>query len=234
MLGDGLVDAVWTDPPYGVAYEGKTADALTIENDGRDLWKLEVLLEEAFTAGLAHCKPGAAWYVAAPPGPATLAFATVLARLKLWRQTLVWVKHTFALGHSDYHYRHEVVYAGYGPPAKGRRGRGSAGWYGPNNADSVFEVNKPSRNGEHPTMKPVELIVRQLENSTAPGHLVADPFAGSGSTLIACHGIGRVARLIELDPRYCDVICRRYEEHTGTVPVLERTGKPVSFVGKAG
>lgn len=219
------VDAVWTDPPYGVDYVGKTSDALKIENDGRDLIELEGLLRAVFERACAFVKPGAAFYVAAPPGPATLPFAKVLTDAGLWRQTLVWVKNTFALGHSDYHYRHEVIYVGYAEGG-GRRGRGGHGWYGPNNEDSVIEVPKPARNAEHPTMKPVELIERCLANSTTQEMIVADPFGGSGSTLIACERMGRRARVIELDPRYVDVICERWQRHT---PVRADTGEPVDF-----
>lgn len=95
--------------------------------------------------------------------------------------------------------------------------------------DTVWEFPRPRRNREHPTMKPVDLIVRALDVSSAKGALVLDMFGGSGSTLIACHSAGRVARLVELDPKYCDVICRRYQEHTGTVPVLESSGEAVDF-----
>lgn len=231
LLPDGeTVDAVWTDPPYGVDYVGKTADELTISGDSRDQDTLGGLLTGVFTLALERCEPGAAWYVAAPAGPATLAFASVLAELGVWRQTLVWVKDRFVLGHSDYHYRHELLYMGYGPPGAGRRGRGGAGWYGPNNADTVLEVPRPARSAEHPTMKPVELVTMCLDNSTVAGQLVADPFAGSGSTLIACHHTGRIGRLVERDRRYADVVCRRWQRHTGVPPVLASTGDPVDFV----
>jgi site-specific DNA-methyltransferase (adenine-specific) len=254
LLGDDRPVGVWTDPPYGVNYVGGTKDALTIKNDGHDIVALESLLRLAFSAALEKVAPGAVFYVAAPAGPQTLAFGKVLTDLKLWRQTLVWVKNTFVLGRSDYHYQHEMIYAGeaeaeaaagegdevvevvdhdalyYGFAAGGgRRGRGSAGWYGPNNASTVLEFPKPAANKVHPTMKPVDLIVACLENSTPNGGIVADPFGGSGSTLIACHMAGRVGRLIELDPRYVDVICRRYQEVTGIVPVLEATGKSRDF-----
>jgi hypothetical protein len=219
--------------PYGVEYVGKGRDALTINNDGRDLGQLEDLLAESFGATTTSSAPGAAVYVAAPAGPATLPFAKVLADLGWWRQTLVWVKDAFVLGHSDYHYRHEVIYSGYVPGVDGRRGRGGAGWYGDNAADSVLEVPRPRVNKEHPTMKPVALVERCLANSTRRGDTVLDPFGGSGSTLIACHQTGRVARLIELDPRYVDVICRRYQEGTGTLPVLESTGEAVDFTQPA-
>ena len=95
--------------------------------------------------------------------------------------------------------------------------------------DSIFAIPRPKASKDHPTMKPVELIVRHINNSTDPGQLVVDPFGGSGSTLIAAHTTGRRAALIEIDPKYADVICRRYQEHTGTQPVLASTGEPHDF-----
>lgn len=222
---------VWTDPPYGVGYVGKTKDSLTIANDTLDAEGLSAFLKRTLGALLAVCGPGTPWYVAGPPGPLMVTFGAALLDLGLYRQTLMWVKDSFVLGHSDYHYRHEPIFLGYGPPrTEGRAGRGGDRWYGTNNADSVLEFDRPKRSTIHPTMKPVDLIVACLANSAGPGEIVADPFAGSGSTLIACHDTGRIARLVELDPHYCDVICRRYQEHTGTMPISERTGSPHDFV----
>lgn len=229
LLGEAKVDCVWTDPPYGVDYVGKTKDALTIKNDGA--LGLPELLSAAFNAVTIVGKEGAAIYVAHPPGALALTFTQAFVGAG-WRlhQTLVWDKGTMALGHSDYHYRHEPILFGY-TPGGGRRGRGGAGWYGDNSQTSVFNVPKPSANREHPTMKPIELIVQCLNNSAPRGGLVLDPFGGSGSTLMACEYTGRKARLIELDPRYVDVICRRWQEHTGAKPVLESTGAPHDFTG---
>jgi len=228
LLGDAKADCVWTDPPYGVNYVGKTKDSLTIENDGAE--DLPDLLSGAFNAVTLAAKEGAAVYVAHPAGALSVLFGTTFIAAG-WRfhQTLIWDKGSMALGHSDYHFRHEPIILGY-TPGGGRRGRGGKGWYGNDSQVSVLEVPKPSRNKEHPTMKPVELIVRCLSNSAPPGGIVLDPFGGSGSTLIACHATNRVARLIELDPRYVDVICRRFQTHTGVTPVLESTGEPHDFV----
>ncbi|MFD7922530.1 DNA-methyltransferase [Streptomyces sp. NPDC059740] len=147
------------------------------------------------------------------------------------RQNLIWVKDALVLGRSDYHYRHEPILYGFTDPepGSGRLGRGGDRWYGDNAQTSVLEVAKPPRSEDHPTMKPVELITRCLANSCPPGGIVYEPFGGSGSTLIAAHTTGRRARLVELDPRYVDVICRRYQLHTGTQPVLESTGVPHNF-----
>lgn len=222
LLDGGKADAMWTDPPYGVSYVGKTADAMTIENDGSE--GLDQLLRGALGVALTQTRPGAAWYVAAPPGPLSLHFFQVLVDLGVFRQQLIWVKDQFVMGHSDYHYRHEPVYYGWSP--------GAAHHEPPDRKqDTVHEVARPKRSEDHPTMKPVELIHRHLANSTDPLDTVVDPFGGSGSTLIACHQLNRTARLIELDPRYADVILRRYQEHTGTKPT--RGGAPHDFTAGA-
>lgn len=222
LLDDNKVDLIWTDPPYGVAYVGKTADELTIENDaiGQDL---ELLLGEAFANAVRYSKLGAVWYVSAPPGPQMIATCIVLTDMEIWRQGLVWVKNTLVMGHSDYQYKHEVLFYGWTPGAAHRTSSDRT-------LTSVFEVDKPSRSADHPTMKPLELIRQCIENSSDVGDVILDPFGGSGSTLLAAAMTGRVARLIELDPTYVDVICRRWQEASGVVPVLERTGKPHNFL----
>lgn len=150
----------------------------------------------------------------------------------LFRQNLIWAKNTLVLGRSDYHYRHEPILYGFAAGGEGRLGRGGDRWHGDDAQTTVFDVDKPSRSEDHPTMKPVELIVRMLTNSCPPRGIVYEPFGGSGSTLIAAHQTGRVARVVELDPRYVDVICRRYQEHTGTKPVLESTGEEHDFTAE--
>lgn len=227
VLDGGLADIVWTDPPYGVSYTGKTADALTIENDGAD--GLPSLLQGAVGSILAGARPGAPVYVAAPAGRQSIVFANALNDADLFRQRLVWVKDILVLGHSDYHYRHEDIYYGF-VPGEGRLGRGGdAGWYGDNAQTTVLEFPKPMVSKDHPTMKPIELITHCLNNSSKPGHTVLDLFGGSGSTLIAAHLTGRIARLIELDPHYVDVICRRYQKITGDKPIHADTGAPHDF-----
>jgi site-specific DNA-methyltransferase (adenine-specific) len=212
LAGEGTAECLWTDPPYGVSYVGKTKDALTIENDGAD--GLEELLARAFAAADSAMAPGARVYCAAPAGPRNLAFRIAMLGVG-WKlhQELVWVKNAMVLGHADYHYRHEPILYGY-KPGPGRVGRGKhegTKWYGDHSQTSVLEFDKPSRSAEHPTMKPLGLIRRCLLNSTKPGDKVLDVFGGSGSTLIACEQTNRTAYLMEIDARYCDVILRRYE-----------------------
>ncbi len=245
-LFDGVrADCVWTDPPYGVDYVGKTSEALTIKNDGAK--GLEELLDAAFRVVAAVSKPGAPVYVA-HADTERVTFETTMRRAGLIvRQNLVWVKNTLVLGRSDYHYQHEPILTAEAPDdedsgpehepvlygftsgGKGRLGRGGARWFGDNKQATVFHYKKPARNGQHPTMKPVGLIAAMLANSCPLGGVVFDPFSGSGSTLIAAHGRGARAFCVELDPRYADVIIRRYQEHTGVVPIV--SGREVSFVG---
>lgn len=223
LMDGGRADMVFTDPPYGVAYVGKTKDALKIKNDSLDERKLESFIRSAFTAGAAVCSDGAVWYVAAPAGPIHHVFATVLKEMGIWRQTLNWVKNTFALGRSDFHYRHEPIFYGWLP-------NGSHFFSGDRTLDTVWEFDKPSRNAEHPTMKPVALVERAIINSSRDGQSVLDLFGGSGSTLIAAEKTGRIARLMELDPIYVDVIIKRWQEFTGRMATIEGTEKSFADV----
>ena len=208
LMGDELADMVWTDPPYGVSYVGKTKDALTIQNDTLDDRGLEQFLRDAFNMMFGYSKEGACWYVAAPSGDLFLSFAIPLKELEVWRHTLVWVKDTLVLGRADYHYRHESIFYGWKP--------GAAHQEPPNRKqDTVWEFDRPKASREHPTMKPVDLIMRSIENSSRIRDIILDGFAGSGSTLIACEQSKRKARVIELDPKYCDVIITRWEKLTG-------------------
>lgn len=212
LLAGAQAQLFWTDPPYGVDYRGKTKAKLRIQNDAAA--GIEALLHDSFAAADAALVPGAALYVAHPTGPLSLTFGNAfVAQGWQLRQTLVWVKDSLVLGRSDYHYRHEPILYGYKPGVA--RGRGRAGWYGGNAETTVLELPRPKAAREHPTMKPPQLIEIALRNSSRRGALVLDPFAGSGSTLVACERLGRAARLIELDSRYCDVIRSRFERLTG-------------------
>jgi ParB-like chromosome segregation protein Spo0J len=215
LLGETRAEVLWTDPPYGVDYVGKTSRALTIANDGAEA---PALLEAALAAADPLLAPGARFYLATPALAQGTAFRLVLERLG-WRhhQTLVWVKNAPVLGHCDHHFQHEEILYGW-PGGEGRPGRGrhrESRWFGDNSQSSVFFVDRPARSELHPTMKPVALIAAQLRNSSRRGDPVLDLFAGSGSTLIACEQLGRRCYAVELDPRYCDVIRRRYEEYDG-------------------
>ncbi|MPZ48903.1 MAG: DNA modification methylase [Dehalococcoidia bacterium] len=213
VTGGEKASCLWTDPPYGVEYEGGTKRKLTIKNDTAD--GLNQLLETAFVAIDSVLADGAAIYVAHPAGALSMTFGQrFLAQGWRLHQTLVWVKDSLVPGHSDYHYRHEPVLFGY-KAAPGRRGRGSGGWYGGNDCSSVFEIPRPKASPDHPTSKPVALVEAMVKNSSRSGEIVLDPFLGSGSTLIAAERLGRRCFGIELDPRYVDVAVRRWEAFTG-------------------
>ena len=228
-LMDGEKAAVlWTDPPYGVNYVGKTEKALTLSGDTAE--DAHQLFADALACADSVMEPGAAFYVAHPPGALSVGFGAAVL-FQGWRlhQTLVWVKDSMVLGHSDYHYKHEPILYGYTTSSNGRRGRGHNGWYGDHSQTSVLEFARPKASREHPTAKPVELISYCLENSSKHGDVILDLFGGSGSTLMAAEVVGREARIVELDPKYADVVCRRYQQHTGTLPVLEATGETHDF-----
>lgn len=207
MSGDNeQLDLVFTDPPYGVDYEGKTKDALPVHNDGAA--GLPALLNEALGGTLEHTKIGGAWYVCAPAGPQLQIFGEVLTRFGVWRQSISWVKDVFVLGHSDFHYQHEQIFYGWKPggphrPPPDRK------------QTTVWNFDRPKRSEQHPTMKPVKLVAHALGMSSVKGELVGDPFCGSGTTLVAAEQLERVCRAIEFGPEYCDVIVQRWEELSG-------------------
>jgi DNA modification methylase len=219
-LCDGqLVDMWLTDPPYNVAYEGKTKEALTIKNDKMGDDAFRVFLRDSYTAADAVMKPGAVFYVWHADsegynfrGAAKDAGWTV-------RQCLIWKKQTMVMGRQDYHWKHEPCLYGWKDGAAHL-------WATDRKQTTILEFDRPSRNGEHPTMKPVELFAYQMLNNTKGNDRVLDSFGGSGTTAIAAEKHGRNALLMELDPKYCDVIVKRWQDFTGKTAVLESTGEP--------
>jgi site-specific DNA-methyltransferase (adenine-specific) len=216
VLGSQLAALLLTDPPWGVDYEGKTPARLRIANDGAG--GQPAFLRSAFAAIDRGLVPGSPFYVFSPAGAAGTEFRLAI-RETGWelRQGLVWVKDSIVLGHSDYHYRHEDILFG-NKPGPGRPGRGrhrGSRWFGGNDQASVLFADRPKRSAEHPTAKPVELLCRLITNSCRRGELVLDPFGGSGATLIACELTGRRCAMVELDPRYADVVRNRYREFVG-------------------
>ena len=213
-LCDGqLVDMWLTDPPYNVAYEGKTKDALKIKNDSMDNDTFRQFLRDSYVAADVVMKPGAVFYIWHADsegynfrGAAKDAGWTV-------RQCLIWKKSVMVMGRQDYHWRHEPCLYGW------KEGAGHL-WASDRKQTTILEFDKPSRNGEHPTMKPVELFSYQMLNNTKGGDMVLDSFGGSGTTMIAAEKHGRQSRLMELDPKYCDVIVKRWEDFTGKKAVL--------------
>jgi DNA modification methylase len=213
----GLAVAVMvTDPPYGVAYEPegrKRKRPIANDDLGKDqaeFWK------KAFSAWPLE---GDA-YVFSPSGPLiqTLCASIVAAGIE-HHQWLLWVKDRLVLGHSHYHYRHEHIFYGW---------KGKTSWQGSRKEDSVWEEERPQASPHHPTMKPVGLCVRAVENSSKTADVVVDPFLGSGTALIAAERTGRTCYGMEIDPRYCRVAISRWETFTGEGAELVHSGRGVA------
>ena len=212
LMNGKKADLLLTDPPYNVAYEGKTKDALTIENDRMRGEEFREFLVSAFTAAVSVLKDGGGFYVWFASRE-HCNFETALNESGLEvRQELIWKKNTMVLGRQDYQWKHEPCLYGWKDGA-------SHNWYSDRCQTTILEFNKPARNGEHPTMKPVELFAYQIQNSTKKMDIVLDLFGGSGTTIIACEQTGRIGYSMELDPKYCDVIIKRYENLTGNKAV---------------
>lgn len=209
LLCDGEeMDLYLTDPPYNIAYEGKTAEALTIENDDMSDEDFRTFLFEAFTAAGDVMKPGASFYIWHAESEKYNFVGACNDVDWTIRQTLIWNKNQFTLGRQDYQWKHEPCLYGWKPGA-------SHSWYGGYSETTVLDFNKPNKNVEHPTMKPIELFAYLIKNSTKQGDNVLDNFGGSGTTIMACEQLDRHAFVIELDPKYVDVIINRWEEYTG-------------------
>ena len=223
-LMDGQkADMLLTDPPYNVAYEGKTKDALKIENDSMGNEQFRQFLRDAFVAADSVMKPGAVFYIwHADFEVYNFRGACSDAKWKV-RQCLIWKKQTMVMGRQDYHWKHEPCLYGW------KDGAGHL-WATDRKQTTILEFDRPSRNGEHPTMKPVALFEYQMLNNTKGADSVLDLFGGSGTTLLAAEKNGRVSRLMELDPKYCDVIIKRWQEFTGKTATLESSGKSFNEV----
>jgi DNA modification methylase len=225
---------MFTDPPYNIAYEGGTAEKLTILNDSfessgafRDFLLDFLLAANTKNAGVSYiCYASSeaeavfgAWRLAGMHSSGEI--HTVSDRGKKAKtkekgpkaEVILWDKNGFTLGRSHYQNGHEPILYGWHPKANRRH------WCGDRNQSNVWVYPKPARNAEHPTMKPVELVERSIRNSSEPGDWVLDPFGGSGTTLVAAENIGRRGYLIELDPRFVDVIIARYQSLDGHGPV---------------
>jgi len=217
------VDMWLTDPPYNVAYEGGTKEKLTIQNDSMGDDQFRTFLRDAYTAADSVMKAGAVFYIWHADsegynfrGAAKDAGWTV-------RQCLIWKKSSLVMGRQDYHWKHEPCLYGW------KDGAGHL-WAADRKQTTILEFDKPTRNGEHPTMKPVALFEYQLLNNTKGGDQVLDSFGGSGTTLIAAEKNGRIARIMELDPKYCDVIVTRWQSFTGKHAHLEADGRSFTDV----
>ena len=208
-LMDGeLADLLLTDPPYNVNYEGKTKDHLKIENDKMSDDNFRVFLRDAFVCADSVMKPGAVYYIwHADSEGYNFRGACRDAGWQV-RQCLIWNKNTMVMGRQDYHWKHEPCLYGWKEGA-------SHLWASDRKQTTILEFDRPQRSGEHPTMKPVTLFDYQIKNNTKGSDIVLDLFGGSGTTVIACEQDGRRARVMELNPHYCDVILTRWENLTG-------------------
>ena len=217
LMGGGLADQLITDPPYNVEYTGKTKDALTIKNDSMDDESFRQFLRDAFVAADTVMKSGAVFYIWHADSEGYNFRGACKDSGWTVRQCLIWKKQTLVMGRQDYHWKHEPCLYGWKD--------GSAHlWATDRKQTTILEFDRPSRNALHPTMKPVDLIEYQVLNNTKGQDVVLDLFGGGGSTLIACEKTGRHARLMELDPKYVDVIVRRWQEFTGKQATHAATG----------
>ena len=211
-------DLVFTDPPYNVDYTGYTKQKLTLKGDRMPEDEFRRFLRTSFDNYRTVIKPGASLYVChASSVQRDFQDAIESAGFEV-RCQIIWAKNTFAWGFGRYKFQHEPIYYCH---VAGE----SDAWYGDKSQSTLWVEKKPAANREHPTMKPVELIERALPNSSKAGDLVVDLFAGSGSTLIACEHRDRNARLMEIDPKYADVIVQRWQEYTGKSATLEGAGR---------
>lgn len=271
LLGGELADMCFTDPPYNVAYEGATADKLTIKNDSMSDVQFDDFLGKVYDVIYNSLRQGAPVYVCHADLYGHLFRSNFVQSGLLLKEVIVWVKNAMVLGRQDYQWRHEPILYGWKPGDK-------HSWYGGrkqttviqdnipleilkdgeeyiltfaseqgdvvvrvpdfevegcgnDELDTVWRFNKPLRNGEHPTMKPIGLCARGIRNSSKKGDIVLDTFGGSGSTLIASEQLGRRCYCIELDPKYCDVIVNRFikfKDSTNNV-FVERNGERIQY-----
>ena len=234
LMGSDKADLVFTDPPYGMSYGGGRAEgehvldkkgAIKIKahgeiiNDNLRGTDLVTLVRDALTTAITAKKPDAAVYVCFTWRTYSEFFDAINNTGLKMKACIVWDKRSIGLGYANYRPQHEFIFYCEGK------------WFGPNNESDVWICNRENRaEYAHPTQKPVELIERAINNSCKYNSIVLDCFGGSGSTLIACSKTNRKACLMELDPKYCDVIVRRWQDYTGKQATLESTDKSFSEI----
>jgi site-specific DNA-methyltransferase (adenine-specific) len=202
LMGDELADLVITDPPYNVNYTGGTKDALTILNDSMSDGDFYQFLYDFYTALGSYTKAGGVWYVWHDDSKGADFRKAMAASGIMVKQCLIWVKNSMVMGRQDYQWKHEACLYGWKEGAAHR-------WYSDRKQTTVLNFERPQRNVEHPTMKPVPLIAYQIGNSSKAGDIVCDGFGGSGTTMVASEQMNRRCRMMELDPKYCQVIIDR-------------------------
>jgi DNA modification methylase len=219
-------DLVFSDPPYNCAYQGYTEDKLTIQGDRMSEPEFKQFLGAAFRSFRIVVKPGASLYICHPSSfQREFQNALEAAGFEV-RCQIIWAKNTFAWGFGRYKFQHEPLFYCHVADQ-------SDPWYGDKAQSTLWEEKKPAANRLHPMMKPVELVDRAIANSSKAGDLVIDLFGGAGSTLIACEKRSRAALLMELDPKYVDVIVQRWQQFTGKEAALEGDGRTFAAIAKS-
>jgi len=220
VLNAASSDMIFTDLPYNADYSGKTAQRLKLVNDNLGD-QFSAFLQAACQAMLA-INSGAIYICMSSRELHNLyeAFSTAGGH---WSTYVIWAKHTFTLGRSDYQRQYEPILYGWreGDPHH---------WCQDRKQGDVWFIDKPHRNDLHPTMKPVELVERAISNSSRKGDLILDPFAGAGSTVLAAERTGRRAAVVEIDPKYVDVIVRRWQTYSGHPARLDPGGQSFAEV----
>ena len=222
LMGGKTANLILTDPPYGVSF--KASDGLTIENDSLKGDEFYKFLLSAFTNMAAHLEKGGAAYVFhADTEGLNFRKAFIDAGFHL-AGVCIWIKNSLVLGRSDYQWQHDPILYGF-------LQNGKHPWYSDRKQTTIWNFNKPKRNKDHPTSKPLDLLSYPIKNSSQENAIVLDTFGGSGSTMMACEQMNRICYMSELDPKYASVILRRYVEDTGDADgvYVERGGKKIPY-----
>lgn len=212
LMNGQYADLLVTDPPYNVAYQGATEDALTIQNDSMENDLFATFLRQVFTVMFSILKPGGAYYVFHADSEGENFRASLRKVGFKISQCCVWVKNSMVMGRQDYQWQHEPCLYGWKPGA-------GHFWNSDRKQTTVWNFDKPQRNAIHPTMKPIALMAYPICNSSLPGQIVADFFSGSGSTLLACQQTDRICCAMEIDPRYVSATVSRYRAMFPEQPV---------------
>lgn len=211
LMNGNKVDLLITDPPYNVNYEG--GNGLKIKNDNMDNDNFRKFLTDAFSTADSVMKEGAVFYIWHADSEGYNFRGACFDNNWKVRQCLIWNKNSMVMGRQDYHWKHEPCLYGWKDGA-------SHLWASDRKQTTILDFDKPTKNAEHPTMKPVKLFDYQIKNNTKKDDIVLDLFGGSGTTLITCEQNGRISYNMELDPKYVDVIIDRWETLTGEKAIL--------------
>jgi DNA modification methylase len=242
-LMDGeKADMVFTDPPYNVDYEGKTKEKLKIQNDKHSLSEFRMFIYDVISNLVIFTKKGGSYYVCIP---LEVGVTDLFLEKTHLQSVIIWLKNVIVMGRKDYQqktepilfltnqeeeteYTEEETYEGI---VYGWNFGDSHKYYGGRKQSNVWNFDKPQRNGEHPTMKPILLVAKAINNSSKAENIVMDLFLGSGSTMVASHQLNRKCYGMELDPKYCDVIVKRMHKLDPSLPI-KRNGQPFEITGE--